>query len=80
MARVNVIDLGGPAESLAYQLSQGESLRPQSLAMRVDGSGAAAAFVVQVTMQDQSGRVLSRTRTDDTLAAGDVAEATFAPF
>jgi len=80
VADVSPIDLGGPAETLTYQLSQGERLTPQAIAMSVDGSGAASAFVVQCTMQDQSGRVLSRTRTDDSFAVGDTGEATFAPF
>jgi len=80
VADVNAIDLGGPAASLTYQLSQGERLQPQSIALAVDGSAAAAAFVIQCTMRDQSGRILSRTRTDDSFAVGDTGEATFAPF
>lgn len=77
---VQLITLGGPAESLEYQLSQGQSIRPESITVAVDGSGAASAFVVQVTMRAQSGEILSRTRTDDTISAGDSTEATFAPF
>ena len=77
---MELIALGGPAASLSYELSQGQSIRPESITVAVDGSGAATAFVVQVSLLAQSGEVLSRTRTDDTISAGDSTEATFAPF
>ncbi len=75
-----LISLGGPAEELSYQLSQGQTIRPETIAAFVDGSGAAAEFAIQVTLRAQSGEVISRTRTDDSFAVGDSGFATFAPF
>lgn len=74
------ISLGGPAESLSYQLSGREELRPLSVAASVDGSGASADFVPRLSIFDASGELLSRTRSDDTMAVGDSGEVTFAPF
>lgn len=74
------IDIGGPAASLAYQLSQGEAWTPQTVTADVDGSAAASDFVVQCSIFAQSGELLSRTRTDDTVTAGTSGVATFAPF
>lgn len=78
--RPTLIGLGGPASELDYELSQGEAFRPETVTVFADGSGAASDFVVQLTLYAQSGEILSRTRTDDTVAAGGSGEATFAPF
>lgn len=75
-----LIDFGGPAEQLEYQLGAGESFRPETVTASVDGSGAAAEFVPQLSLYAQSGQLLARTRTDDSVAAGSSGVATFAPF
>lgn len=69
----------GPAP-VSYQLGPSAGITPLAVCADVDGSGAAADFVVELTLLSPDGEVISATRTDDTVTAGDSTEATFAPF
>lgn len=76
----HAIGISGSGESISYELSAGEHLEPQTVTAAVDGSGAASDFVVQVTIRNAAGDILTRTRSDDVVTAGDSGEVTFAPF
>jgi hypothetical protein len=76
----HAIGISGSGPTIEYELSAGEHLQPQTITAAVDGSGAAGDFVVQVTIRNQAGDILTRTRSDDVVAAGDSGEVTFAPF
>lgn len=65
---------------IGYTLDPGEAFRPETLTGYADGSGAGTDFVVQATMYAPTGEILSRTRTDDVVTAGDSGEFTLAPF
>lgn len=72
-------DSGGPAPH-TIQLAPGQDIRPASVFAEIDGSGAAASFLICLTIKAQDGTVVSRTCAPVTFAAGDSGVVTFAPF
>lgn len=71
---------GGGDCPFEYQLSPGEDIAPETLSAVFDGSGAASAFRPALSLYSQDGNLISRTFTEDEIAAGASAEVTFAPF
>jgi hypothetical protein len=63
-----------------YQLGHGEAIRLQTVEATFDGAGAAGDFLPCVAIYSQSGRLLSRTFPASSMAVGDQAAVTFAPF
>lgn len=68
------------AAPLTYRLSDLQTFSPHSISATFDGSGAAGPFLACCTFLAPDGTVVARCPTDSQVAAGDVAEVTFAPF
>lgn len=72
----------GPGEApVSYKLSPGQELRPLSVSAVFDGTGAAGPWQPALSFYAKSGERLSTVFPQGvTLAPGEVAEVTFAPF
>ncbi len=76
----SIITIPAGSTPAGYRLAGGTELVPESLSARFDGSGAAGAFLPCLAIYAPSGELLGRTFPSDSLAVGDAAEVTFAPF
>lgn len=75
------IEPGGVVDApLEYTLSSAEAIGVQAVSATFDGSAAAGAFLACCSFLAPDGRLIARCPTDASVAAGDVAEVTFAPF
>lgn len=72
-------DAGG-ACPYTLQLAPGQDVRIFSVLARWDGSGAAASYHPCLSLYSQDDKLVSRTRPEQTFAAGDSGVVTYAPF
>ena len=71
----------GPADvPFTLQLNPGQDVRVFSVCAEWDGSGASGAFHPCLSLYSQDGVLVSRTRPEQTFAAGDSGVVTYAPF
>ena len=63
-----------------YEVPDTLSLDISSVFARIDGSGAAGPFLPCLSVYSQDGHLLARVPADQTLAIGDTATVTWAPF
>lgn len=52
----------------------------QAVVARFDGASAASSFIACLSLYTQDGRLIARTRPDQTFAVGDTGVVTYAPF
>lgn len=71
-----------PASSspLTYTLAELGFVDVQSVFAHFDGTAAGGSFRPALTIRSQNGTILARVFPSDTLAAGDTADVTYAPF
>lgn len=70
----------GGAAPLTYTLAEPGQVDLASVFAHFDGTSAAGSFRPTVTIRAQNGTILARVFPTDTLAAGDTADVTYAPF
>ena len=71
----------GPSSvPFTLQLNPGQDVRVFSVCAEWDGSGASGAFHPCLSLYSQDGVLVSRTRPEQTFAAGDSGVVTYAPF
>jgi hypothetical protein len=78
-----VLSVIGPRSGSApvsYEVTERGSFDLQSIFASFNGAAAGAAFRPVVTIRSQNGDILARVFPSDTVAAGDTADVTFAPF
>lgn len=68
-----------PAPSV-YELTQSQTLSPRAAIATFDGTGAAGPFLACLSFYAQNGTLLTRVFNPNPVAAGDVAEVSYAPF
>lgn len=68
------------AAPLAYTLTETGTVDLQSAFAHFDGTAASGDWRPALTIRAQNGTILSRTFPPDTLATGDTADVTYAPF
>lgn len=68
------------AAPLAYTLTETGTVDLQSAFAHFDGTAASGDWRPALTIRAQNGTILSRTFPTDTLATGDTADVTYAPF
>lgn len=73
-------DEGGGSTPHTVQLAPSQNIRVYSVAAYFDGSGAGGSFHPCLAVYSQDGKLMSRTRPEQVLAAGDEAQLTYAPF
>jgi len=73
-------DEGGGATPHTVALAAGQNIRIYSVAVSWDGSGAGGSFHPCLALYSQDGKLLSRTRPEQVLDAGDSGVVTYAPF
>jgi hypothetical protein len=79
----SVLETVGPrtgSAPLTYLLAEAGTVDVMSLFAAFDGTNAASSFRPVVTVRSQSGAILARSFPAETVAAGDSADVTFAPF
>lgn len=74
------VPLTSPATPVTFELQGTGEIDIKSIVATWDGSGAGAAFYPVISIYTSDNRLMSRTRTTDTVAAGSSVVATFAPF
>lgn len=80
MARDVQIKGGIGAAPQAYSVPNATEIIPRAVNATFDGSGAAGSFLPTLEIISDGGVVIARIPCDTTVAAGDSAEVTFAPF
>jgi hypothetical protein len=68
------------AGPLTYMVVELGTFDPQSVFAHFDGTGAGGSFRPALTIRAQDGTILARVFPSTTLAAGDTADVTYAPF
>jgi hypothetical protein len=79
----SILETVGPRSDsapLTYTLAETGTVDVMSIFASFDGSAAGGSFRPVVTVRSQSGAILARGFPPDSVAAGDSADVTFAPF
>lgn len=78
-----LLEVIGPksgAAPLRYTVTELGTVDPMSIFAHFDGTAASGSWRPVVTVRAQNGTILSRTGPEVTLATGDTADVTYAPF
>ncbi len=75
--QIRLPDGGAPA---SYEVPNAAEIIPKAINATFDGTGASGSFVPTVEIISDGGVVIARVPCQTTVAAGDSAECTFAPF
>jgi hypothetical protein len=79
----SILETVGPRSGsapLTYTLAETGTVDVQSIFAHFNGGGAGGTFRPMVTVRSQNGAILARGFPTDSVAAGDSADVTFAPF
>jgi hypothetical protein len=77
---VLIAEPGSFSDTATYTVPGSQLIQPTSVSAVFDGSSATGSFRPTLSYYAQSGELIARTFAEDTVAAGDTAETTFAPF
>lgn len=75
-----IFEEGPLAVPALYTVPGNQTISPLSITATLDGSGASGAFLACVSIYSQTGALIARVPTSQSIAAGDSSEVTWAPF
>lgn len=77
---VEIFNEGPSPAPLSFTVASGQVVQPASIFATFDGTAAASPFLACVTIRSKTGDILSRVFPSTPVAAGGVADVSYAPF